>query len=190
MAATYITQSELRVLLGIGSLYSDSVVEEVAQAAENIIKSYLWFNNYNIIASEITSTTSATIYTDKVHNILIGETVVVENCGSKYNGSKTVTAKTDYSITYAVVNATVEAKHPVVPYGTLSATTHIDYATTPEIRESAALIAVDIWQSKQQTASGGISPDFQPSPYKMGNTLIARVRGLLANHLAPNGLVG
>ena len=190
MAATYITQSELRVLLGIGSLYSDSIVEEVAQAAENIIKSYLWFNNYNVVASEITSTTSATIYTDKIHNVLVGETVVVENCGSKYNGSKTVTAKTDYSITYAVVNATVETKHPVVPYGTIMATTHIDYATLPEIRESAAMIAVDIWQARQASNASGISPDFQPSPYRMGNTLIARVRGLLANHLSPNGLVG
>ena len=95
MAATYVTKAELRTLLGIGSLYSDSVVEEVCQAAENIIKGYLWFNDYNIVASEITSTTSATIYTDKKHNILVGETVVVENCGAKYNGSKTVTAVTD-----------------------------------------------------------------------------------------------
>ena len=190
MAATYVTKAELRTLLGIGALYADSVVEEVCQAAENIIKGYLWFNDYNIVASEITSTTSATVYTDKKHNILVGETVVVENCGAKYNGSKTVSAKTDYSITYTINNGTVELKHPVVPYGTLSATTHIDYATTPEVREASAMIAVDIWQARQSSNAGGISPDFQPSPYRMGNTLIARVRGLIANHLAPNGLVG
>lgn len=190
MPATYVTKAELRTLLGIGSLYSDSVVEECCQAAENIVKGYLWFNDYNVVYQEITSTTSATIYTDKKHNVLIGETVVVENCGAKYNGSKTITAVTDYSMTYAINNGTVELKHSVVPYGTASATTHIDYATVPEIREGAAMIAVDIWQSRQQTASGGISPDFQPSPYKMGNTLIARIRGLITNHLSPNGLVG
>ena len=190
MAATYITKAELRTLLGIGSLYADSVVEEVCQAAENIIKGYLWFNDYNIVESETTSTTSATIYTDKKHNVLVGETVVVENCGSKYNGSKTITAVTDYSMTYAINNGTVELKHQVIPYGLASATTHIDYATTPEVREASAMIAVDIWQSRQTSSTGGISPDFQPSPYKMGNTLIARVRGLIANHLAPNGLVG
>lgn len=190
MAATYVTKAELRVLLGIGALYTDAVVEEVCQAAENIVKGYLWFNNYNIIASETTTTTSATIYTDEIHNILVGETVVVENCGAKYDGSKTVTAKTDYSITYTINNGTVEAKHVVRPYGTLSATTHIDYATLPEIRESAAMVAVDIWQARNSSNSGGVSPDFQPSPYKMGNTLVARIRGLLANHLAPNGLVG
>lgn len=190
MAATYITKSELRSLLGIGALYQDSVVEEVCQAAENIVKQYLWFNDYNIVYQETTSTTSATVYTDTIHNILVGETVVVENCGAKYNGSKTVTAITDYSVTYTINNSTVEAKHPVIPYGTLSATTHIDYATVPEIRESAALIAVDIWQSRQSSNAGGISPDFQPSPYRMGNTLIARVRGLIVNHMSPKGLVG
>ena len=190
MAATYITKAELRTLLGIGSLYADSVVEEVCQAAENIIKGYLWFNDYNIVAQEITSTTSATVYTDIKHNVLVGETVVIENCGAKYNGSKTITAVTDYSMTYTISNGTVELKHIVRPYGTASATTHVDYATVPEIRESAAMIAVDIWQARQASNAGGISPDFQPSPYRMGNTLIARVRGLIANHLAPNGLVG
>jgi hypothetical protein len=54
LAATYVTKAELRVLLGIGSLYSDSVVEEVCQAAENIVKGYLWFNDYNIVYQEIT----------------------------------------------------------------------------------------------------------------------------------------
>lgn len=190
MAATYITKAELRTLLGIGILYSDSVVEEVAQAAENIVKGYLWFNNYNVVYSEITSATSATIYTNNIHNVLVGETVVVENCGAKYNGSKTVTAVTDYSVTYTIVNGTVEAKHPVVPYGTMAATTHIDYATVPEIREASAMIAVDIWQARNSSNSGGVSPDFQPSPYKMGNTLAARIRGLIINYLSPNGLVG
>lgn len=190
MAATWITKAELRTLLGIGSLYTDSVVEEVCQAAENTVKSYLWYNNYNIVATETTTTTSATIYTDIIHDILVGETVVIENCGSKYNGSKTVTAVTEYSLSFAVVNGTVEKKHPVLPYGLMQATTHIDYGTVAEIREATALIAVDIWQSRQSSNAGGISPDFQPSPYRMGNTLIARIRGLIAPHLSPNSLVG
>ncbi len=43
------------------------------------------------------------------------------------------------------------------------------------------MVAVDIWQARQASNAGGISPDFQPSPYRMGNTLMARVRGLLAS---------
>ncbi len=190
MPATYVTKAELRTLLGIGSLYSDSVVEEVAQAAENIVKGYLWFNDYNVIARECT-TTLATLYTDQKHNIQLGETVTVENVAAHYNGgNKTVTAITDYSISYAITHVSTETKRVVRPYGTISAATNVDYATIPEVRQSSAMIAVDIWQARQASNAGGISPDFQPSPYRMGNTLIARVRGLLANHLSPNGLVG
>lgn len=190
MPATYVTKAELRTLLGIGSLYADSVVEEVAQAAENIVKGYLWFNDYNVIARECT-TTLATLYTDQKHNIQLGETVTVENVAAHYNGgNKTVTAITEYSISYAISHQAVETKRVVRPYGTISAATNVDYATVAEVRQSSAMIAVDIWQARQASNAGGISPDFQPSPYRMGNTLIARVRGLLANHLSPNSLVG
>ena len=189
MAATYCTKAELRVLLGIGSLYSDSVVEEVCQAAENIIKGYLWFNDYNAVARECT-TTVGTLYTDQKHNMQVGETVVVENVAAHYNGSKTVTAITDYSISFTISNQAAETKRVIRPYGTISAPTNVDYATVAEVREASAMLAVDIWQARQASNAGGISPDFQPSPYRMGNTVLARLRGLLANHLSPNGLVG
>lgn len=189
MAATYVTEAELRSALGIGALYSSAVVEEVCQAAENVIKSKLWFNKYSVVAHEST-TSVATIYTDQDHDFIVGQTVTVENCGAKYNGSKTVTVVgTDY-IKYAVNNATAEVKNALVPWGSVFGTTHIDYATLPEINQATLMIAVDIWQARQASNSGGISPDFQPSPYRMGNTLMARVRGLIADHLAPGGQVG
>ncbi len=46
----------------VATLDSVEVVEEVAQAAENIVKGFLWFNDYNVIARECT-TTLATLYT-------------------------------------------------------------------------------------------------------------------------------
>ena len=191
MAATYCTESELRANLQLGSLYSSATVEETCQAGENIIKSYLWFNNYNIVAQENTTTTG-TIYTDVIHNVLVGQTVVVENCGAKFNGSKTITAVTEYSMTFTITgnNNTAEAKHLVLPYGTAAATTHIDYSTTPEIKLATLMVCTEIWQAKQAANGGALDPNFQPSPFKMGSTLIAKVRGLLANHLAPNGLIG
>jgi hypothetical protein len=189
MPATYVTESELRTALGIGNLYSSAVVEEVCQAAENIVKSKLWFNSYNVIAHESTASV-ATVYTDIVHDFIVGQTVTVENAGAKYNGSKTVTEKGDYYVKYAVNNATPEVKNALIPYGKIFGTTHIDYATLPEVNLASLMIAVDIWQARQTSNSGGVSPDFQPSPYRMGNTLMARVRGLLADHLAPGGQVG
>lgn len=190
MAATYCTEAELRANLSLGSLYSSATVEEVCQAGEDIIKSYLWFNNYNIVAQESTSTTKGTVYTDVIHGLLVGQTAVIENCGAKYNGSKTITEVTEYSFSFAINNGTVEAKHSVVPYGTAAATTHIDYATVSEIRLATLMICTEIWQAKQAANGGALDPNFQPSPFKMGSTLIAKVRGLIANHLAPNGLVG
>ena len=132
----------------------------------------------------------ATIYTSEPHDFIVGQTVTVENCGAKYNGSKTVTEIGTYYVKYTVNNATAEDKNNLVPWGIVYGVTHIDYETLPEVNQATLMIAVDIWQARQTSNAGGISPDFQPSPYRMGNTLMARVRGLLADHLAPGGQVG
>ena len=195
MAATYCTQAELRLTLGIGSLYENSVVEECAQAAENIIKGYLWFNTTPNIAHSNTASPNATgtLYFATPHPFYIGETVVISGNGSKHNGSKTITAKETYRITYAISgnNITETPYHRVAPYGSVAGDTYVDFATVPEVREATLLIAVDIWQSRQLSNAGGVSPDgISLSPYRMGNTLLARVRGLIANYLNPNGLVG
>ena len=189
MPATYVTEAELRSALGIGALYSSAVVEEVCQAAENIVKSKLWFNQYAVVAHEST-TSVATIYTDIAHDFIVGQTITVENAGAKYNGTKTVTEVGTFYAKYAVNNATAEPYNALVPWGKVKGTTHIDYETLPEVNLATLMIAVDIWQARQASNAGGISPDFQPSPYRMGNTLMARVRGLLADHLAPGGQVG
>ena len=189
MAATFVTEARLRTALGIGNLYSSAIVEDVCQSAENIIKSKLWYNRYPVVAHEST-TSVATIYTEVPHDFIVGQTITVENAGAKYNGSKTVTETGIYYVKYAVNNATEEIKNNLVPWGSVYGTTHIDYATLPEVNQASLMIAIDIWQARQASNAGGISPDFQPSPYRMGNTLMARVRGLIADHLAPGGQVG
>jgi hypothetical protein len=189
MPASTPTIAELRSALGIGSLYSDTVVDEVCQSAQDIVFSYLWLNNYNIIARECT-TTLGTVYTDVKHNLRVGDTVTIENVRSHFNGNKTITKVTDFSISYVISHTSTEEKHQVIPYGTIVAYTAVDYATVPAVNQAALMIAVDIWQARQASNAGSISPDFQPSPYRMGNTLTARVRGLLAPYLSPNSLVG
>lgn len=189
MAATYVTEAEFRSALGIGNLYSSAVVEEVCQAAENIIKSKLWFNDYSVCYQQCTTST-AKIYLDKIHDFYVGSTINVENAGAKYNGTHTVTAVGTYWVQFDVNNANPEPYHILVPFGKAYGTTHIDYSTLPEVNQATLMIAVDIWQARETSNAGGISPDFQPSPYRMGNTLLARVRGLIADHLAPGGLVG
>lgn len=191
MAATYVTKAELRTNLGIGALYTDAVVEEVCQSAEDIIKAKLYFNKSNVIAHEATGTTG-TLYFDRIitDRFYVGQTVTVDLVAAHFNGSQTITEVTDYTISFVNAQITTVTKHAVIPYGYVLVAGQLDYATVPAVREASMLIAVDIWQSRQMSATGGISPDFQPSPYRMGNTLMARVRGLLADYLDPGGLVG
>lgn len=195
MAATYVTEAELRSTLGIENLYSSAVVEEVCQAAENVIKGYLWFNNTPNIghSNTVSPNATGTLYFEYKHEFYVGQTVVISGNGSKHNGNKTITAVGDYTITYAISGNNIAAApyHPVAPYGTVAAETYQDYATLPEVRESSLMVAVDIWQSRQLSSTGGMSPDgFTPSPWRMSNGLIAKIRGLIANWINPAGLVG
>ena len=195
MAATYVTEAELRTTLGIGNLYSSTVVEEVCQAAENIIKGHLWFNTTPNSGHSNTASPDATgtLYFDQPHGFYVGQTVVISGNGSKHNGSKTITSISLYSITYSVAGGSITAApyHPVAPYGSVAADTYVDFSLVPEIREATLMIAVDIWQARQLSNAGGVSPDgFTPSPYRLGNTLLAKIRGLIANYLKPSGLVG
>ena len=189
MAATYVTEAQLRSALGIGALYSSAVVEDVCQAAENIVKSKLNFNKAYSVAHKNVGTVG-TLYFAVPHAFYVGQTVIVEGSGAKYNGNKTVTAIDTLSINVTTDHLADSPYHPIVPYGTVAAETYTDYETLPEVNQATLMIAVDIWQARQASNAGGISPDFQPSPYRMGNTLMARVRGLLADHLAPGGQVG
>ena len=215
MAATYVTSAELKANLGIGTLYSDSIVEEVCQTAEDLINQYLWFDSYPVVGAGVYSNNAIVVISAPV-TYVTGQTVSLTNCGAIYNGSRTITGTYPYTsgsvtlpyfinfpynrlafpkgfslIQFALTHAD-EYYHQIVPYGKVSGVDTKDtaYAATPAVREAAMMLAVDVWQARQQSSAGGISPDFTPSPYRMGNTLMARVRGLLAPYISPRSMVG
>ena len=190
MAATYITMAELRTLLGIGTLYTDAVVEEVAQASEDIVKAFLWFNTVPVSATKL-SNNQATITTPIPHGLKEGQSITLTNCGATFNGTYTITGTTSNTITYAK-SAADQDNHLVKPYGKITAPYHgVTYATEPAVREATATIAVTIWQSRQAPGSAVATIDgYIASPYTLGNTLIAKVRGILAPYLSPNGMAG
>lgn len=188
------TVAELRSALGVGSLYTDAVLQEVCDAADNVILPFIWNNSFYNVGHSNTAATG-TLYFDFLvqDTFYVGQTVTISGNGSKHNGSKTLTGVGDYNITYNITgnNNTPALYHPVNPYGTVAGDTYLDPATIPAIQEAALMIAVDIWQSRQAPAGGGVTVDgYAPSPYRMGNTLMGRVRGLLAPYLAPNSQVG
>jgi hypothetical protein len=207
MPATYVTEAELRSALGIENLYSSAIVEECCQSAENVIKNYLWFNNYYAAAKSLTSNV-ATLYFQEPHGMFVGQSVIITNAGSPYSGTKTITeingatqvsalnyqnyslTAYNYSISYAASGAD-QVKNPIRPYATVAGATVVDYATVPEVREASLMLAVDIWQSRQLSSTGGMSPDgFSQQPWRMSNGMVAKIRGLIANWMNPAGLVG
>ena len=187
------TVSELRSALGVGSLYNDATLQSVCDAADVVILPMLW-NNYQFNVGHSNTATTGTLYFDTLVTDVyyVGQTVVISGNGSKHNGNKTITGVGDYNITYNISgnNNTPAPYHPVNPLGQVAADTYVDYTQDAAVQEAALMISVDIWQARQVSNSGGVSPDFTPSPYRMGNTLLARVRGLLAHAISPNSMVG
>lgn len=188
------TVAELRTALGVGTLYADATLQEVCDAADNVLLPFIWSNTLSIIGHSNTASTGTSYFQDSIADVLyVGQTVVITGAGSKHNGSKTITGRTDHSITYAITGSSnaVTPRHPINPYGLLSADTYLDPSTVPAIQEAALMVSIDIWQSRQAPSSGGVTVDgYAPSPYRMGNTLMARVRGLLAPYLDPRSMVG
>jgi hypothetical protein len=191
---SYTTVAELRSALGVGTLYADATLQEVCDASDNVLIPFLWNNTTSNIAHSNTATTGTLYFAETVtFEFYVGQTVTITGNGSKHNGSKTITGVGEYSITYAITgnNNTAAPYHPVNPFGSVAAESYADYSAIPAIQEASLMIAIAIWQARQAPSGQGMTVDgFAPSPFTMSNTLLARVRGLLAPYLDPRSMVG
>lgn len=187
------TVAELKAALGVGSLYSDATIQEVCDAADDVLLPFLWKNeNYNIAHSN--TTTEGTLYFEEVvtGTYYVGQSVTITKNGTPFNGTKTITGVGENTITFAVTGSpTATEYHPVVPYGIVSGVTQNTYATIPAVREASLMICVSIWTARQTNSGNGMQPDgSMGNMYSMSSQLIARVRGLIAPYLSPNSMVG
>lgn len=207
--------AELRTNLGIGTLYSDATVEECCQAAEDQVNSFLWFDSAPVVGTALVSNV-ATVMLANPGIFTVGETVTIAGAGSTFNGAYTITGTFPYStgtsnilpafnlqlsyyqnpqgysfVQYAKTAANQNFRR-VLPYGTATGadTKTASYATTASVREAAMILAVDIWQARQVSQSGGVSVDMGISPYRMGNSMIGKIRGILAPYLSPASMIG
>ena len=186
------TVAELRAALGVGTLYSDATLQSVTDAADNVLLPFLWKNQQYIIAHGNTGTVGTLYFDQPIKDYFyVGQSVVISGAGTKYNGTKTITGVSTRSFNVTTSHTSDNPLHSVEPYGIAAAETYTDYTTIPAIQEASLMISIDIWQSRQAPSSGGVTIDgYQPSPFRMGNTLLARVRGLLAPYLDPRSMVG
>jgi hypothetical protein len=216
VAATYVTEQELRDNLGIGDLYSDAVVEECCQAAQDILNQFLWFDSAPVVGTTLQNNV-ATVMIANPAIFTTGQSITLSGCGATFNGTYTITGTIPWStgttnlipainwntnvwnwpngysfIQFAKTAANVNFSR-VLPYGSaVGADTKTNsYATTPAVREAAMILAVDIFQARQVSQTGGVSIDgFSPSPYRMGNSMIGKIRGLIAGYTNPGAMVG
>lgn len=186
------TVAELRTALGVGTLYADAVLQQVCDAADDVLLPFVWSNTQFAIGHSNVGTVGTLYFDIPVKDIYyVGQSVVITGAGSHFNGNKTITGVKNHEITLTTSHTTDAPYHPFNPYAKVAASTYLDPATVPAIQEAALMISIDIWQSRQAPSSGGVTIDgYAPSPYRMGNTLLARVRGLLAPFLDPRSMVG
>jgi hypothetical protein len=216
MPAAYVTMQELRTNLGIGSLYTDAVVEECAQSAEDLLNQYLWFNTAPVVGTALQDNV-ATLMLANPNAFVATQSIVVSGCGATFNGTHTITGTippstgttslipvfmyqygqvnypSGYSFVQYAKTAANQNFHKVLPYGVATGPDHKtqSYATTPAIREAAMILATQIWQARQTQQTGSVGMDgISASPYKMGYQLINIVRGLIQPYAAPASLVG
>lgn len=179
---------ELKTVLGIGDIYEDVIVQEVADAATNVILSYLVFNDAAISAVKLENNV-ATYYSASGHSFAVGDSVSISGIGTPFNGTKTITEKTATTFKIAITNANIEQK-AVVPQGKAIITSQVSlYDNVPEIREGALAIAVDVWAQRMGTM-GQQGVDFQPAPYRLSRSLMTRISGLTAKHINVGSYVG
>jgi len=183
------TVAELKSVLGVGSLYPDATIQEVCDASDAVLLPMLWANTDFPIAHGNTGTTG-TLYFEVPVNYYVGQSVTIANCGTKYNGTKTITAATDYSFSVTTSHISDNPRHTIMPYGIVTSESYIDWTADAAVQNAALMIAVEIWQARTATLSGSNSVDFQPSPYRMSAQLLAKVRGLIAHALDPRSMVG
>ena len=186
------TVAELKAALGVGSLYSDATIQSVCDAADNVLLPFLWKNQQPIVAHGNVGTVGTLYFNEDIREVFyVGQSVTITNAGTKYNGTKTITAVGIKEFSVTTTHTSDNPRHTVEPFGTAAAETYIDYTTIPAIQEASLMICVSIWTARQTNSGNGMNPDGSiGNMYSMSSQLIARVRGLLAPYLDPRSMVG
>jgi hypothetical protein len=202
MPDSLIDVEDFKTVLGVGDLYPDADLEQVCEAATNILLSYLVMYKAksdqaccSVAVPPPGTGTTVKFRTTEAHNFFVGQQVALRGFGyAGWDKTVTITAVTETTITAVSLvpwGITLTDPAPIIPNGTVYDLTRINYyATVPEVVEAATAIAVDMWQSR--LAPGGTinAIDFTPGPYRMGKSLITRVSGLIGQHMDTGSFVG
>lgn len=186
-----VTASQLRSVLGVSSsLYSDAYLEGIIDTSEAVILPMLVANTAAISHYEL-KLNVAYYYTQRQHNFVAGQSVIVAGLPAPFSATVTVVDVAPYYFTAANVNADV-TQRASIPSGsaTLSGYSAADiYANNQAIESAVLAVSVEVFQSR--VAAGGQieGVDFASTPYRMGRSLTNRVSTLLQPFLDSEGIV-
>ena len=180
---------ELRTVLGVANLYPDETLQQVADAAEQLIDGLLDYNRASITEAQVSSNV-AIFYTAGRHRFSIGSVLTLSGMDSVFNGTYTVTTIGEFWFKANFSHANTELIRFKPVGSAIQANQGEIYDAIPSVREAALAIAVEIFQ--QRTAPGGQfqAVDFTPQPHRLGRALLTRVQGLLAPYVDAGGFVG
>jgi len=182
---SYVTVAELRDALGIGALYDDPDIQSCIDAAEEIILPMLVQHTIPVIKQKLESNV-ATVTTTAPVTFVVGETVH-SDMGSPFNGTIVITEVSDYTISWNKVNANVTERY-VIPHAWIGH--QADWTGVEAVHQALLMTAADVWQSRTASNGQGVGVDFQPAPYRMGHSLLTRVKGLLSVYMSPYTFLG
>ena len=199
-----VTREELKLTLGIGDLYPNTVVDQVIDTASNVILSLLVRDRHFIDQACCTESVPAPgtgtlvrFRTTRPHGFRVGTLIKIgEFPRQNWSGrALEVVDIPDDNVVVAVSatawNPGVTEPTPIIPNGLVYRTASFAfYDDIPEIREAALAIAVDVFQSRVAPGGQTEAVDFTPGPYRLGASLKSRVSGLLGRWIDTGSMVG
>jgi len=182
---SYVTVAELRDALGIGALYDDTTIQSCIDAAEDVILPMLMSHQIPFVKQKITSNV-ATVYTSVPVTFVVGQSVTT-NAAAPFDGTVTITAVTADSISWAKTHSDVTLRDTIPHHliGIVESYTGVD-----AVHQAILMTSADVWQSRSATNGQAVGMDFTPAPFRMGHSLLTRVKGLLAPYIAVQTMLG
>jgi hypothetical protein len=205
MPASLVSVADLKAILGIGDLYPDATLEQIGQAATDVVLAYLSQNRERVLTTACTvSAVDPAVGTTIVFTVsratLFQVGQIVEfglTAGTILTGEQLEITEVDSDLleitaeSATVLEPGVYAEKPVIPAASVYDADSINvYANVDEVLEAVTAVAVDMFQSRIAPGGQMEAVDFTPGPYRMGRSLLTRVSGLLGRWMDVGSLVG
>ena len=205
--ATIVTAAELRSVLGVSSsLYNDAYLTDVIDTAEAVILPML--TRYSSPIDRVSLTDNIATYSVLGdNNFSEGQSVVITNVGSPFNGTFTILESSNYDeddfiiksnsrvflggdyrefngyFTVAITSANIIERN-VIPSGLATLSGASTYVGVAAVESAVLAVSVEVFQSRIAPGGQIEGIDFtQVSPYRLGRSLFNRVSGLLGAYI-------